>query len=289
MAPPLPLSTVAGTLALSFTTGRAAPTAPVQEPVSVPSPPTLPPLPGETEPTPTEPEPATDPVTAEPTTPEPDVPEPEPTVAPPPIQPREIDRERPDDRGWADEDPEEERLLRSNRRPLMFTLFAGGARVLRGGYSLLNDFKIEGALGGFGPRFRTGGFVVVQMTKGLPFTTFTLAPRLSFNRQIVPNHAFYFTTNITVGYRASTYRDTSTPVYGDGYGYSGGGGGSSRITYHSAVMGVSWGASAIIAERLLLSFRPADLELVAPAASEDAIQLNWSVMAGLGVVWGGPS
>lgn len=285
MAPPLPLTTVAGTLALSFTTGRAAPTAPVQEPVSVPSPPSLPPLPGETQPTPPEPEPTTDSVTAEPTTPEPDVPEPEPTVAPPPIQPREIERERPDGPSWADDDPQDERLLRSNRRPLMFTLFAGSARVLRGGYSLLNDFKIEGALGGFGPRFRTGGFVVVQMTKGLPFTTFTLAPRLSFNRQIVPNHAFYFTTNITVGYRASTYRDTSTVVSYDG-SYSTG---NERTTYHSAVMGVSWGASAIIAERLLLSFRPVDLEMVAPAASEDAIQLNWSVMAGLGVVWGGPS
>lgn len=283
MAPPLPLSTVAGTLALSFTTGRAAPTAPVQEPVSVPSPPSLPPLPGETEPTPTEPEP--DPVTAEPTTPEPYMPEPEPTVAPPPIQPREIDRERPD---WADDDPQEERLLRSNRRPLMFTLFAGGARALRGGYSILNDFKLEGALGGFGPRFRTGGFVVVQMTKGLPFTTFTLAPRLSFNRQIVPDHAFYFTTNITVGYRASTYRDTST-VVNDGYGYGSYSESNERTTYHSAVMGVSWGASAIIAERLLLSFRPADLEMVVPAASEDLIQLNWSIMAGLGVVWGGPN
>lgn len=286
MAPPLPLSTVAGTLALSFTAGRAAPTsAPVQDPVSVPSPPSLPPLPGETQPTPEEPEPTTDVVAVDPTAPVPDAPEPEPTVAPPPIQAQERERERPEGSSGAD-DAEDERLLRSNRRPLMFTLFAGSARAIRGGYSFLNDFKLEGAIGGFGSRFRTGGFVVVQMTKGLPFTTFTLAPRLSLNRQIVPNHAFYFTTNITVGYRASTYRDSYTSVY-DGYGY-GGGGGSDRVTYHSAVMGVSWGASAIIAERLLLSFRPVDLELVAPAASEELIQLNWSVMAGLGVVWGGP-
>ena len=36
---------------------------------------------------------------------------------------------------------------------------------------------------------------------------------------------------------------------------------------------------------MLLSFRPAEFELVIPAP--DVIQLNWAAMAGVGVVWGG--
>lgn len=286
MAPPLPLSTVAGTLALSFTAGRAAPvtTSPtVQEPTSVPTPPTLPPMPGETVPTePATPEPDAT-VTTEPATPEPPV-EVEPLM---PIPPPTIDDLDLPDRG--DDAEGANRLLRPNHRKFMFNLFVGGSRTVRGpeGYSFLNDFKVEGAIGGFGRNFRAGGFGVVQMSKGLPFTTFTLAPRLSLNRQIVPDHAFYFTTNLTVGYRASTYRDTSVNVY-DGYGQSYGGG-NDRTTYHSAMMGVSWGASAIIAERLVLSFRPLDVELVVPTTDDDMlVQLNWCIMGGLGVVWGGP-
>lgn len=297
MAPPLPLSTVAGTLALSFTAGRAAPTtasAPVQEPTSVPTPPVLPPMPGETVTTepataePATPEPGAT-VTTEPATPEPATPEPAAEVEPlMPIPPPAIDDiELPD---GDDTTADANRLLRPNHRKFMFNLFVGGSRTLRGGegYSFLNDFNVEGAIGGFGPKFRAGGFAVVQMSKGLPFTTFTLAPRLSLNRQIVPDHAFYFTTNLTVGYRAFTYRDSSNNVY-DGYGNSYGGGRDERTTYHSAMMGVSWGASAIIAERLVLSFRPVDVEMVIHTDDQDdRIQLNWCVMGGVGVVWGGP-
>jgi hypothetical protein len=290
MAPPLPLANMAGTLALSFTAGRAAPatTSPtVQEPTSVPTPPRLPPLPGETEPT--EPE-TTTPETTTPETPESDAtvttepatPEPEPLEPVEPVTPfdgREVSERNED---YEQPVPPAARLLRSNHRRLMFNLFVGGSKPLRGEYSYFGpDFKTEAAIGGHDPNFRVGGFAVVQMSKGIPFTAFTLAPRVSFNRQIVPNYAFYFTTNVTVGYRASTYQDSGY-IY-DGYGVS-----TSvrdRTTLHSAVMGVSWGASVIVAERLLLSFRPLDLEMVVPAP-DPIVQLNWSVMGGLGVLWG---
>jgi hypothetical protein len=284
MAPPIGLSNVAGTLALSFTAGRAAPAsepAPLQAPTSVPAPPATPPTADETPESPTTPEPPTTPAPA--ATPAPA----STTVEAPfsgPIEPgreaeSEEDREAP-----APVTPP--RLLRPNSRTRMFSLFAGGSRALRGGYSYFgSELKGEASFGGFDDRFRVGGFGVVQVISGFPFNSFTFAPRLSLNRQIVPGHAFYFTTNLTLGYRMTTYRAS----YFDGYddGYYGGGDEPSRIAYHSAVLGVSWGASAIIAERLLLSFRPLDLELVAPAPG--IVQINWAAMGGIGVLLGKPA
>jgi hypothetical protein len=268
MAPPLPLASVAGSLALSFTAARAAPTTTAAEETaspSVPTPPRLPPVPGET----------TEPATTEPATTEPATTEPA-TAAPLTVQP--VARPTVD----VDEDdlpgppkPTPERLLRPNTKSLMFSLFVGGSRALRGGYSYFGttDFKSELAIGGHDRRFRKGGFAVLQITSGFPFSTFTLAPRLSLNRQIVPDHAIYFTTNLTLGYRATSYGGYGVilgPILGG--------------AIHSAVMGVSWGASTIIGERLLLSFRPLELELVVPAPA--LVQINWAAMGGLGIVWG---
>jgi hypothetical protein len=49
-------------------------------------------------------------------------------------------------------------------------------------------------------------------------------------------------------------------------------------------MGVSWGVTAIVAERLLLSFRPLVLELLVPSPS--LVQVNWTAMGGMGVLLG---
>jgi hypothetical protein len=275
MAPPLPLAHVAGSLALGFTTGRAAPPSepqPEPEPSSVPAPPSLPPLPGETT---TASEPTTAPavpdggVTTEPATPEPELLGP---VAP--FEDPGLEEADEDD---ADEDTRAEvaaHLLRPNTKKLMFSLFVGGSRALRGGYTPFgtSDFKAELAIGGHDRRFRVGGFAVLQVTSGFPFNTLTLAPRLSINRQLVPDYAFYFTTNVLLGYRATSYG-----AYGFITGLFG--------AYHSGVLGVSCGVSAIVAERLLLSFRPLELELVAPATGP-LVQINWSAMGGLGVLWG---
>lgn len=280
MAPPLPLAHVAGSLALGFTTGRGAPAwepPPEPEPASVPAPPSLPPLPGEAA---TTPEPTTEPavpeagVTSEPATPEPTaIPEPSDAIAP--VEPlEEADEDETDQDEPSSRAEVAAHLLRPNTKKLMFSLFVGGSRALRGGYSILNtsDFKAELAIGGHDSRFRVGGFAVLQITSGFPFNTLTLAPRLSLNRRLVPGYAFYFNTNVLLGYRATSY---------SGYGLVTGLFGA----YHSAVLGVSCGVSAIVAERLLLSFRPLELELVAPATGP-VVQLNWSAMGGLGVLWG---
>jgi len=305
MAPPLPLASVAGTLALSFTTGRAAPASeppPVQTPTSVPTPPRLPPVSGETTSTPaTEPSETAAGTTLATDTSPPEV-EPVTTVAPlepaAEIGPREaVEHENPlaeDEASRARRVPvPQPRLLRPNHRRYAFNLFVGGSRAIRG-YSPYggSDFKAEASIGGHDPRFRVGGFAVVQVNAGFPFNSFTFAPRLSLNRQIVPGYAFYFTTNVTLGYRLSV----ASAGYGSGYVYEGDGEGDGYGSYepydydsgpymlHSGVLGVSWGATAIIAERLLLSFRPLDLELVAPALT--LVQINWSVMGGVGVLWG---
>jgi hypothetical protein len=311
MAPPILLSNVAGTLALSFTAGRAAPTSEppsVQQPTSVPTPPRLPAVPGEEttsgETTTAQPDPTAG-VTTEPATSattEPAMPEP-PSQAEPvrPVGPIEAGVED----GALDEidAPSEAepskvpisapRLLRPNQRKLMFSLFVGGSKALRGGYSYGGgmDFQAEAAFGGFNDRFRVGGFGVVQVTSGFPLQSFTFAPRLTLNRQIVPDHAIYLTTNVTLGYRLTRYSygyAGGSYVYeGDGYDpydyeyYDYG-----PALYHGGVLGVSWGATAIIAERLVLSFRPLDVELVAPA--QGGVQINWSVMGGLGVMLGRP-
>lgn len=46
----------------------------------------------------------------------------------------------------------------------------------------------------------------------------------------------------------------------------------------------SWGITAIVGERLSLHFRPANLEIAGPHVDSD-VELNWSIMAGLGSVW----
>ncbi|MCX4244172.1 hypothetical protein [Paraliomyxa miuraensis] len=308
MAPPLPLANVAGTLALSFTAGRAAPASepPIQRP-TVPAPPSQPTTqpPGEPEAgEPTTPEPPSDAATPEPpsdtATAEPPsddatpeftetTPPPGPTVSAP------IGRaalEDPFEPTSYDPPVASPRLLRPNGRQFMFNLFVGGSRALRG-YSYYggSEFKAEAEVGGFDQRFRVGGFGVLQVNSSFPFNTFTFAPRLSLNRQIIPNFAFYFTTNLTLGYRlwASVFEYSGPSYDAGGYGYYDydQGNDTSRYFYHSAVLGVSWGASAIIAERLLLSFRPLDLELVIPAPM--FIQTNWSVMGGVGILWGSSS
>lgn len=165
-------------------------------------------------------------------------------------------------------------LLRPTEKRFFFTLFVGGAKTLRGGYGGYGngmDFKIEGAIGGHSKKRPTlGGAAVIQVTAGFPFSSFTLAPRLQWDKQIVPEYAIYFTTTAMLGYRVMTYSG-----YGLIYGLIGG--------YHGAVAGVGWGVSAILAERLLLTFRPVNPEVqYSPGLPA---MINWDVLGGIGVIW----
>ncbi|MCA9693035.1 MAG: hypothetical protein KC636_25790 [Myxococcales bacterium] len=152
------------------------------------------------------------------------------------------------------------RVLRPTDRRLFFTLFVGPSRPLAS-YSYGSDFKLEAALGGHSKRRPTlGGSFVFQAAFGVPtFKRFTFAPRLNIDKQIVPQFPIYFNVGVMAGYRIFLY-------YSDGY--------------HQGMVGLSWGASLILAERLLLSFRPLNLDVSFPQ-----IAVHWDVMAGLGVVW----
>lgn len=256
MAPPPlpPLSCVAGSLALSFTGAAQPATRPADGPLSLELP---------------EPPPAATPATP-------------PAITPPPTQPEPPAAPPPPTVTWfgAPEQPEPaaapKPALRASEKRFFFTLFVGGARTLFGGYTNPYasgmDFKLEGAIGGHGKRRKSlGGAAVVQLRTTGPMSSFTLAPRLQWDKQIVPDHAIYFTTTATFGYRLTV---------GEG---SGGYYGSSWALYSGGVAAVGWGVSAIVADRLLLTFRPVNPEL--ELNSFNGFSINWDVFGGLGVVW----
>lgn len=270
-SPLLPLSHMAGSLALSFTGVAQAPPAtpatppPASAPAVVPAPPVLPP----------ESTPAADPVAPVAPVAAPA----QPTTAAPPMVPspneqlrRELDEATP-----PAAKPARPSLLRPTDKRFFFTMFVGGSKAFLGGYGSPYgggmDFKIEGALGGHGLKNRSlAGAAVVQVTSGFPFSSFTLAPRLQWDKLLLPDYAIYMTTTLTAGYRVSTY---------GGYGILLG---LTQGALHGGVVAVGWGASTIVAERLLLSFRPVNVELSGPGAGFP-VQINYDVIGGLGVIW----
>lgn len=249
MAPPplSPLSCVAGSLALSFTDAAQPEPAPRADPQEVvPAPPPAAPA---------------APVTPQPTPP---------AEAAPPVQPAAPARVVSTWPAAPPVVPARTHLLRPTEKRYFFSLFVGGGKTLLGysGYGM--DFKLEGAIGGHGRQRRTlAGAAVVQARVGSFFSSFTLAPRLQWDKQIVPDHAIYLTTTLTAGYRVTTYGDAG--IIGLLYGY------------HGGMAAVGWGVSAIVADRLLLSFRPVNPELEFNGGT--GFSINWDVFGGIGVVW----
>jgi len=259
MAPPPlpPLSCVAGSLALSFT--GAQPTArPADGPLSLELP-----EPPDTTPD-TTPAPSATP-TATPT-------------PPPPSQPVATPAQTVTWFGAPDPGPSEApkpALTRASDKRFFFSLFVGGSKTIFGGYtnpySGGMDFKLEGAIGGHGRRRKAlAGAAVFQMRTSGPQSSVTLAPRLQWDKQIVPDHAIYFTTTATFGYRL-TVGESTGGYYGSAWEFGSGG-----------VAAVGWGVSAIVADRLLLSFRPVNPEI---EFGGNGFAINWDVFGGLGVVW----
>lgn len=262
MAPPLlPLSSLAGKLTLSFTGA-------VQVPVSEP-PPTLPPEGAVVVPAP--------PAAAAPTT---TVPPPvDPFPAAPAISSAEMRREVDDAKRSSPPAPvARPSLLRATEKRHFFSLFVGGSKSLRGGYAYFPgmDFKLEAAIGGHGRnRPNLAGAAVLQVRSGYPLTSFTFAPRLQWDVPILPEYAIYLTTTLTAGYRFSSYAGGGVIV--EAYGSPG-----SNIVAHGGVAAVGFGASTIVGERLLLSFRPVNLEVEGSALG---IGVHWDILGGIGVIW----
>ncbi len=279
MAWTIPLSEVAGVLAVSFTPGvpvMLAPDAPVQRPgqqgprttdppktepapttsdtpVDEPAPPELPP---EDAVVPAEPAPA---------------PSPTPFEAPPAPQatddetaPRADDEEK--------EPSKKERVLMPTDRRRFFHMTAGGASA-NGVYQYYGgspmDFQIEAMIGSHTKMFPNfGGAFLVQFRKG--FTTeMSFAGRLVWDKPLSKAFAIYSSTDFTFG--------LNVPIGRAGYLYPG---------LPSALFGIGWGVKMILLERLLLSFRPIAPNLVGPAYGNQLyVRFRWDVSGGIGVVW----
>ena len=170
--------------------------------------------------------------------------------------------------------PKRVNLLAPTDKRFFFDLFVGGSRSLRGGYYSYfpgMDFKIEATIGGHGKKRDTlAGAAVVQLNYGGFLNSMTVGPRIQWDKPIVPSHALYMHTNLTLAYRATTYG-----YYGLLLGLP--------SALHSALFGVGWGVKAIVADRLSLNFRPVNFAISGPGFG--IVSLEWDVMGGIGVVW----
>lgn len=273
----IPLSEVAGVLAVSFTPGvpvMLAPDAPVQRPgqhapkdepapttsdvPSEPAPPELPPA--ETPPSDAPVEPA---------------PEPTPTPFEAPPAPQATDDEdapRKTDTEEEDRPSKKERVLMPTDRRRFFHMTAGGASA-NTAYAYYSaspmDFQIEAMIGSHTKMFPNfGGAFLVQFRKG--FTTeLSFAGRLVWDKPLSKSFAIYSSTDFTFG--------LNLPIQQLGYFY---------VRPPSALFGIGWGIKMILLERLLLSLRPIAPNLVGPAYGNQLyVRFRWDVSAGIGLVW----
>jgi len=274
----IPLSSIAGPLAVSFTVAapeeipvqvpqRPAETveetssAPAEEPPPQPSsgPPVLPDSPGaavpppQTPPTEPSPEPAPTP-TADPF--------PEPTVVAPSL---------PGDIAPTEEAPAEPatpRLLKPTDKRSFFSLSAGGATSPVSYYGSSIGFSTEMVVGRYGKRRpNLGGAFVLQYRKSA-ITEVGLAGRFRARKQLTKAFSLYTVFDATLG--------LNVPVAFGGYVYP---------YIPSAQLGIGWGLEAILAERVTVGLRPFAPNIVAPNFFGFPVALRWDFGVSLGIVW----
>ncbi len=277
MAFTIPISSLAGPLAVSFTVAapesvpvqspqRPAETAPATdlEPEPEPArttsgPPALPDAPGEVaappSPPPTEaPAPAMQPL-------------PPPAQAPAPLMADEVH----DALDPAPPAPQPKLLQPTDKRGF-FSLSAGGAT--ENGYASYYGgsgvgFNLEMIVGRYGKRRpNLGGAFVLQYRKGL-VSEIGLAGRFRARKRLTKEFALYTVFDTTFG--------LNVPIAIGGYLYP---------SIPSAQLGVGWGLEAILAERVTLGLRPFAPSIVAPNFFGGyPVGLRWDFGVSLGVVW----
>lgn len=274
----IPLTDLAGALAVSFVSGPPVqrPTTPPElpdapppvtstedpMPPSEPSPPLLPP----DETTPIAEPPTTAPITANPF-----VESRPPRRAPP--APEATDDEAAPFVGGTAGVPAKERLLRPTDKRRFFSLTAGGATSSSiygqyyGGGGL--DFQAEMAVGSHGIRRpHLGGAFVLQYRKGF-FTEITFAGRVQWDKPLSKAFAIYSASDLTLG--------LNVPL---GYG------GYLSPSIPNALISLGWGLKAVLADRLLLIFKPVGPGLVLPSfTSQIFVSFRWELGGGIGIVW----
>ena len=233
---------------------------PVSDPSEDPSPPSLPPV---------EPPPASDPFVVAPAEP----PAPPRSEALPPASAQATDDElAPIADGKEAPLRNSDRLLRPTDHRRFFSLSAGGATSSSpiasyyGGSGM--DFQAELAVGSHSKRRPTlGGAFIFQYRKGFA-TEVTLGGRVQWDKPLSKAFALYSATDISLG--------LNIPLGYGGYFYP---------SVPNAIVSLGWGLKAVLANRLLLFFKPVGPGLVAPAYSQIFIKFRWEVGGGIGIVW----
>lgn len=281
MAFTIPLSSVASTLAVSFTVGAAPSEPPVQVPSREPEvqpqpePESQPPALPETSAPPTLPEPGAvaPPVSPPPEQPAPLVdPLPPPSTGSPPLTAdTELTPVHPDFEQT--EEPPQPRLLRPTDKRAFFSLSAGGSTSSGGYFSYYGGgssvgFATEMMVGKYGrKRPNLGGAFVLQYRKST-VTEVSLAGRFRARKRLTKAFALYTVFDTTLG--------VSIPVAVAGYVYP---------SIPAAQLGVGWGLEAILAERLKIGVIPFAPNIVAPNFFGFPVALRWDFGVSMGVVW----
>lgn len=163
------------------------------------------------------------------------------------------------------------RLLRPTDKRRFFSLSAGGATnsgyLSYYGSSL--GFGTEMVLGAYGKRRpNLGGAFVMQYRKGTT-TEVSLAGRFRARKRLTKEFALYTVFDTSLG--------VSFPLAIAGYFYPG---------IPSAQLGIGWGLEAILAERVSLGLRPFAPSIIAPNFySFPPVSLRWEFGVSMGIVW----
>lgn len=281
MAFTIPISSVASTLAVSFTVG----TAPESVPLQVPQQPAEEELaPAETDPSLEEtPQPESSGPPALPDAPgavasppslpaeaEAPVMEPLPPVATGPslVSANDVFKETDDEIPGPAED---RRVFRPTDKRKFFSLSAGGSTgsTIASYYGGNSAFATEMVVGAYGKRrSNLGGAFVMQYRKGL-VTELSLAGRIRARKRLTKEFALYTVFDATLG--------VSMPVAVAGSLYPG---------IPSAQLGIGWGLETILAERVTLGLRPFAPSLIAPNFyAFPPVGLRWEFGVSMGIVW----
>lgn len=173
-----------------------------------------------------------------------------------------------------DEVPEpaaDRRLLRPTDKRRFFSLSAGSATSsgYLSYYGSSLGFATEMVVGAYGKRrSNLGGAFVMQYRKGST-TEVSLAGRFRARKRLSKEFALYTVFDTSLG--------VSMPLGIAGYFYPG---------IPSAQLGIGWGLEAILAERVTLGLRPFAPSIIAPNFySFPPVSLRWEFGVSMGIVW----
>jgi len=135
-------------------------------------------------------------------------------------------------------------------------------------------FQLEQVFGRYVGKSKTDGlgigFTVIERFS--TYSDYTIGARFQWDKPLSKDLGIYVSNGFTLGFNLMTYGT-------GGYGYYGGLG----VLGFGLDMAYNLGAKIVVKDRLILSFRPVNLDVnyIIPAF----YRVRWSVMAGIGFSW----